>query len=127
MINQIYNAIFDRVDDQLTESVFDHVPENYNTFPFIKIDPLEVSENDTDDKPGFTGTVQITSYSRYKGSKEAANIALNIYNALNRYDMPDTAAYGFSTINQEFSNIITADDGLTRHGVQRFRIIFELL
>jgi hypothetical protein len=127
MINEIYNALFDRVDDQLTQDVFDHVPENYNTFPYIKIDPPQIDDNDTDDKAGFTGTIQITAFSRYKGSKEAADIALNIYNALNRYDMPDTSNYGFSTINQEFSNIITADDGLTRHSVQRFRIIFELL
>lgn len=127
MINEIFNALFDRVDAQLDEDVFDHVPENYNTFPYIKIDAPEVSANDADDKPGFTGTLQITTFSRYKGSKEAADIALNIYDALNRFDMPDTTNYGFSTINQEFSNIITADDGLTRHSIQRFRIIFELL
>ena len=127
MINEIYNAIYDRVDAQLTEAVFDHVPENYNTFPYIKISPLELSENDTDDRPGFSASVQITSYSRYKGSLEVATIALNIYNALNRYDMPDTALYGFSTIDQEFSNIITTDDGITRHSIQRFRIFFELL
>ena len=127
MINEVFDAIYDRVNAQLTEPVFDHVPENYSTFPYIKIDQPEMSDNDADDKPGFTGTIQITTYSRYKGSKEAADISLNIYNALNRYDMPDTSLYGFSTINQEFSNILTADDGITRHSVQRFRIIFELL
>ena len=127
MINEIYAAIFTRLSDQLSESVFDHVPENYNTFPYVKIAPPELSENDSDDKPAFTATIQITSYSRAKGSKQAAEIAFNIYSALNRYDMPDTASYGVSTIHQEFSNIITAPDGLTRHSVQRFRIIFELL
>lgn len=127
MINEIYSAIYARVDSQLAQPVFDHVPENYNTFPYIKIGPLELSENDTDDRAGFAATLQITTYSRYKGSSEAATIALNIYNALSRYDMPDTALYGFSTIDQEYSSIITADDGLTRHSVQRFKIFFELL
>ena len=127
MINEIYNAIYDRVNAQLSQEVFDHVPENHNTFPYIKIEPLELSPNDSDDKPGFDGVIQIVTFSRYKGSKQVSDIALNIYNALNRYAMADTASYGFSTIDEEFSNIITADDGLTRHSIQRFRIFFELL
>jgi len=127
MINEIYSAIYTRLDSQLTRPVFDHVPENENNFPFVRLDPLVLDENGTDTETGFTGTIQVITYSRYKGSKNVSEIMQECYDALHRYAISDTAGYSFSTIHLEFSNILLNDDGLTRHGVQRFRVIFEPL
>ena len=126
-MNEIYTAIFNKLNTDLTQPVLGHVPENYDTFPYVKLHPLELNENDTDTETGFVATVQVSTYSRYRGSKEAGEIQQAIYNLLHRVTMADTASYGFSTIQQSYSNILLDSDGLTRIGVQRFTVIFEPL
>ena len=127
MVNEIYAAIYARLDDQLTVPVFDHVPESEQGFPFVRLDAPELTENDVDDKPGYTATMTVIAYSRYRGTKEVSGIATDIHTALNRWAAPDTVSYSFSTIHQEFSSIVTESDGVTRMSLQRYRIIFEPL
>jgi hypothetical protein len=126
-MNEIYSAIYNKLDTDLTTPVFGHVPENEDGFPFVVVKPLESNNNDTDLETGFSSVVQIESYSRYRGSKEVSDLATSVYNSLHRVALPDTISYGISTIQQEFSNILTESDGLTRVSVQRFRVIFEPL
>ena len=126
-MNEIYSAIFTRLDTSLTYNVLGHVPENYSTFPYIKVNPLELSDNDTDTETGFSAVIQIESYSRYPGVKEVGEVQQAVYDLLHRATIADTASYGISTIHQEFSNILTESDGLTRVSVQRFIVIFEPL
>jgi len=126
-MNEIYAAIYSKLDADLTQPILDHAPENYDTFPYVKLHPLELDENDTDTETGFNATVQVSVYSRYRGSKEAADIQQSIYNSLHRVTLADTASYGISTIQQNYANILTDSDGLTRVGVQRFTVIFEPL
>ena len=126
-MNEIFEAVYDRLSAQLTVSVFDHVTQDYSTFPYVKMDALTLTERDTDFETGFTGTIQIMVYSDYRGSKEVAGINYEIYQALHRYDLPDTTTFGVTTINQSFSSIITENDGITRKSIQRFTILFEPL
>jgi len=126
-MNEIFKSIYDRLVAQLSEPVFDHVPQNHNSFPYVRIDPIESNGNDSDSENGFNATVQIIGFSRYRGSKEVAELQQNIYNALHRWGMPDTTSYGVSTIHQEFSTIALENDGQTRQSIQRFNIIFEPL
>ena len=126
-MNEIYSAIYNKLDTDLTTPVFGHVPENEDGFPFVVVKPLESSNNDTDTETGFDAIIQIEAYSRYRGSKEAADLQKQVYDALHRVTLGDTDSYGVSTMQQEFSNIVTDSDGLTRVGVQRFTVIFEPL
>jgi len=127
MVNEIYAAIYARLDDQLTVPVFDHVPESEQGFPFVRLDAPELTENDVDDKPGYTATMTVIAYSRYRGSKEIADLAKEVYDALHRWAAPDTTSYSFSTIHQDFSSIVTESDGVTRMSLQRYILIFEPL
>ena len=122
---EIYSAIFNKLDTDITTPVYGHVPENESAFPYIKVNPLANDNNDTDLETGFSSIIQIETYSRYRGITEVSGIADEIYNSLHRVSLPDTASYAFSTIHQEFSNILTESDGLTRVSVQRFKVIFE--
>jgi len=126
-MNEIYTAIFNAIDTSTATPVLGHVPENYDTFPYIKVNSLENQENDTDLETGFVSTIQIEVFSRYRGQKECADLQGVIYGALHRVTLPDTVSYGLSTVQQEFSTILTESDGLTRTGVQRFTVIFEPL
>ncbi len=128
-MNEIYSAIYDRLTSQLAESVYDHVPQdlNENNYPFVRVDSLEINNNDVDDKTGFSATIQIVGFSRYRGVKEVSNIADSVYNSLNRFNFPDTSNYGISGIEETIRKIIVQSDGLTRNSVQRYELNFEPL
>jgi hypothetical protein len=126
-MNEIYTAIFSKLNTDLVEPVLGHVPENYDAFPFVKLHPLELNENDTDTETGFSATFNVNCYSRYRGAKEVSELQQSVYNSLHRVALGDTVSYGISTIQQSYSNIVLDSDGLTRIGLQRFTIIFEPL
>jgi len=126
-VNEIYAAIYTKLSTDLTQSVFDDVPQDNYNFPYVRIDPIALNNAGTDLENGFNATVQIIGFSQYKGSKEIVTMATDIYNSLHRYAFPDTASFGISTIHQEFSTIALESDGLTRQSIQRFNIIFEPL
>ena len=128
-MNEIYQAIYNRLVSQLTESVYDHVPQDLpdSDYPFVRLDPVQPANNDVDDKSGFIATIQVVSYSRYRGSKEIATLADNVYNALHRFDFANTTTYGISDCIEAFRTIKTQPDGLTRNAVQQYQILFEPL
>jgi len=126
-MNEIFTAVYMRLSSTLSVDVFDHVPQDYNVFPYVRIDPLTNNNNDTDFETGFISTVQIIGFSQYKGSQEVALLNSDIYDALHRYALPDTLSFGISTIHQTFSTIALEPDGKTRQSIQRFTIIFEPL
>lgn len=128
-MNEIYKAIYDRLTSQISESVYDHVPQdtNNNDYPFVRLDPVQLQENDADSETGFIGTVQVICYSRYRGSKEVVDLANSVYNALHYYSFADTTSFGITAMFQTSSTTTMLDDGLTRTSIQRFTIIFEPL
>lgn len=126
-MNEIFKAIYDRLTLLLTEPVFDHVPQDENNYPFVRVDNIQPVTNDTDTETGFIATVQIVGFSRYRGSKEINNLSDSVYAALNRWDMPNTTTYGITGINETFRQLAVQPDGLTRNSVQQYEIIFEPL
>lgn len=104
--------------------IYSYVPEGTEP-PYVHVGYLDSDENDTDTETGFISDVIISVYSRYRGFKESAGLQKEIYDALHRVSLSDTASFCISTIQQESSNIVTDSDGLTRVGVQRFTVIFE--
>ena len=126
-MNEIFKAIFTKLSTDLAEPVFDDVPQDVYNFPYVRIDPITLDQDDTDTESGFSGTVQIIGFSQYKGSKEIVDLTLDIYNSLHRAVLPEPDSYGISTIDQEFSTIALEADGLTRQSIQRFNVVFEPL
>lgn len=114
----IQGAIFTKLST-LATPVYDEVPQN--TPPaFIVTGDLNMNEYDGDDFTGFDGTIQIDTFTTYRGKKQCADIMSGIYDALHRSELTITG-YTWLGIDCEYSDIIRESDGLTRHGVQRFR------
>ena len=128
-MNEVYKAIYDRLVAELTQNVYGHVPQDLpdSDYPFVRLDPIESANADTDDKSGFAATIQVIGFSRYRGSKQIEEMADDVYAALQRWDMPDTTTYGVSSITENFRTIATQPDGLTRNAVQQYQLIFEPL
>ena len=119
----IYSAL--NGDSNLTStlgaSVFDDVTEGTST-PFITIGEETATEFDTKDLAGSENTINIHIWSEYKGSKETKQIMDRVHDLLHDSSLSVT---GFNLVNMrfEFSDIIRDPDGVTRHGVMRFRAV----
>lgn len=126
-MNEIFAAIYTRLNDQLAVTVFDHVDQDTQDYPFVNIDPIQTVDDDTINTTGFEATVQIISYSRYRGTKEINDLIDNIYSALHQWEMPNTSSYAIGNLIEQSRNVFTQPDGLTRNSVQTFLLYFEPL
>jgi hypothetical protein len=124
----IQEAVFKRLKDyepltDLISAVYDHVPQNA-VYPYVVIGDDTSIAWDTDDSLGSESTLTIHVWSRLRGRKETKLIQEQIYNALNRYELEITGLHTIDIIS-EFAETFLDADGITRHGVQRFRLITE--
>ena len=105
----------------LGASIFDEVPEDAST-PYVTIGEDTSIDYSTKDHDGADVTVNIDVWSEYKGSKETKQIIDRIHDLLHDSNLSIT---GFNLVNLrfEFSDILRDPDGVTRHGVIRFRAI----
>jgi hypothetical protein len=102
-------------------SVFDDVPED-TSYPYITLGEDNITEFGTKDLDGTTNTLTIHIWSEYKGSKETKQIMDRVHDLLHDSSL---SVSGFNLINMrfEFSDIMRDPDGITRHGVMRFRAV----
>jgi hypothetical protein len=119
----IQEAVFERLAAQPNLTVYDDVPKN-KTFPYVVVGEDTHVPFDTDDSLGAESTVTIHVWSRYRGKKEAKDIQGVVYDALTRQDLT-IAGYDLITIEFDYSDVMLDADGITRHGVQRFRFLTE--
>ena len=115
----VYNAL--NGNSSLTSSVsgiFDFVPES-TTFPYVKVGDQTMVDDGTKNKKGSDFTLIVHTFSRYRGSKEIKEIMSLVYDILHESSL--TISGAMNNMRFEFSDIIKETDGLTTHGVQRFR------
>jgi hypothetical protein len=124
---QLQKTIFDVLngDSNLTStlgaSVYDFVPDS-TAFPYVKLGEETAIDNGTKTLQGNEHTLVIHSFSRYRGSKQIKEIMSRIYALLHESSL---SVSGASLVNLrfEFADVIKENDGLTSHGLQRFRAV----
>ena len=119
---EIQQAVFDALGAEGLR-VYDHVPSDA-AFPYVVIGEDTHIPFDTDDSLGAESTVTIHVWSRYRGKKEAKELQASIYSALTRAEL-SIDSYDLITIEFEYSDVLLDPDGITRHGVSRFRFLTE--
>jgi len=118
----VYNALIG--NNPLTtklggNNIYDFVPEN-TSFPYVKVGDQTMVDDGTKDKKGSDFTLIVHTFSRYRGSKEIKEIMSLIYDVLHESSLSVSGAS--NNMRFEFSDIIKESDGLTTHGMQRFRV-----
>tara|TARA_R110000796_G_scaffold149072_2_gene265946 strand:+ start:1236 stop:1640 length:405 start_codon:yes stop_codon:yes gene_type:complete len=105
----------------LGAAVYDYVPDS-SAFPYVKLGEETALDNGTKSLQGNEHTLVIHSFSRYRGSKQIKEIMSRIYALLHESSL---SVSGASLVNLrfEFSDVIKENDGLTSHGLQRFRAV----
>ena len=120
---ELQKAIYTRLSTGSSYTVYDEVPSGA-AYPYRVIgDDTEIDDS-TDSNIGSEATVTIHTWSIVAGFSEIKAMADDIYSLLNRYDLPIS---GVNTVGvtREYSRPIRDPDGITRHGVQRFRVNYD--
>ena len=123
---ELQKSIFNALDgdstlQNLVTDVYDFVPEN-TAFPYVKVGEETSIDNGTKTLQGNEHTLVIHTFSRYRGSKEVKEIMSRIYALLHESSLSVTGA-SLVNLRFEFSDVIKENDGLTSHGLQRFRAV----
>lgn len=106
-----------------TAAVYDHVPQNA-TFPYLVVGNPDGVGHDTDDTLGWDADLTIHAWSRFRGQEEVERIQRETDNAINRAE-PTIVDARIVTLHRIEARELLDDDGLTRHGIHRFRAIIE--
>ncbi len=118
------NATINDVSGNSITGVFDDVPEN-TAYPYVVIGEETATNIDTKDKDAHEHTLTIHVWSQYRGRKEIKNIMSSVYTTLHNASITVSGA-SLVNIRHEFENTLTEADGITRHGVMRFRaVVFD--
>ena len=112
-------------DNTLTSTlgagVYDEVTEGA-TYPFVALGEETAIDYSTKDLDGGETTINVHIWSQYKGSKETKQIMDRIHDLLHDSNLSVTG-FNLRNLRFEFSDIMRDPDGVTRHGVMRFRAI----
>ena len=103
----------------LVNGIFDSVPEG-QTLPVVIIGAQSTSDNGSKNLDGRDYIFNVDVYSDYIVMKEIKNIQKEIYRLLHESSLSVSGA-SFVDCRCEFTTDILEDDGITRHGVMRFR------
>lgn len=114
-------AIFGYLKATLSNPVFDNVPQE-TTAPYFSLGfPISTSY-ETDGRVGLNILMPIHSWSEYHGKGEVLLMQREVYAALHRAKLTITG-YNCISILQENETMNLDPDGVTRHGIQQFRIL----
>lgn len=120
--SSIYTALnVSAITSTLACGVYDEVVEG-NSYPFITLGEETAIDYSTNNLVGAETTINIHIWSRYKGSKQTKEIMDKVHDLLHDVSL---SVSGVNLINLrfEYSDIMRDPDGITRHGVMRFRAI----
>ena len=118
----VYSALnVSAITTTLSCGVHDEVVQG-NSYPFITLGEETAIDYSTNNLVGAETTINIHIWSRYKGSKETKEIMDKVHDLLHDVNLSVT---GVNLINLrfEYTDIMRDPDGITRHGVMRFRAI----
>lgn len=117
------------VNNSSLPAIYDAVPQVKDSgsdlpFPYVTLGDDTMLDWDTDTSVGKEATITIHSWSRYRGRLEVKDIQGAIYEALHLSQL-NVSGYHTVLCLSEYSESLLDPDGLTRHGVQRFRLIID--
>lgn len=122
---ELQTAIYSALNSGQVAPVYSqgNVPDNASD-RYIIIGNDTMIEWDTDGRTGFEGTIVIHTWDTTSSNRSflpLKEIMGDVYNLLHRAEL-SFISYNSIGLDFEFSETFLDPDGLTRHGVQRFRV-----
>lgn len=107
--------------DDASVSVFDDVPEE-TSYPYVVIGEETANNISTNTVDAVEHTISVHAWSQYRGRREIKEIMESCYNLLHNADITVEGA-SLINIKHEFATTLSENDGITRHGIMRFRVV----
>ncbi|MCK9993628.1 MAG: hypothetical protein Dbin4_02148 [Alphaproteobacteria bacterium] len=118
---ELQQAIFARLDLLLAEPVYDHVPQNA-PFPYVVVGDATATAWGAGDLDGESHAMSIHIWSRYQGRKEMKQLMAAIITALNGVAL-SLSGHQLVDLRFVFADEFPDPDGISRHGLVRFRAV----
>ncbi len=122
---ELQKAVYARLNGDTTlvttlgASVYDDTPDKSN-YPYVVIGECTEVPNDTMGTTGRDMTLTIHAWSQKPGKKQVKDILSRIDQLLDRWT-PTVVGWNSVQMLFEFSESFRDEDGITRHGVARYR------
>lgn len=123
---ELQKAVYARLSGDATlvttlgARVYEDVPDSA-AFPYVAIGDDTEAPNDTMGVTGRDSTITIHSWSQYRGKKQIKEIQNRVDALLDRWS-PSLTGWNAVQMLQEFFETFMDPDGITRHGVSRYRL-----
>ena len=103
--------------------LYDHVPEDA-AFPYVELGEVSARRFDSTSRSGLDCALTLNVWSRYGGRREAKQILDAIYGVLHDGSL---SVAGNAHVLTSFQSAETRRDadGLTYHGIARYRVIVQ--
>lgn len=120
----LQEALYSRLNGDSTlggliTGVYDAVPDD-TALPIVVIGPASTSDDGSKTLDARDYIFNVDVWSDYRGMKETKNISQRVYTLLHEHDLSVSGA-SLIDLRCEFSSEVLENDGVTRHGVMRFR------
>lgn len=125
---ELQDAAFDRLAADATletllgaaDRILDDAPEK-QAYPYIIVGEDSELPNETMGTVGVEQTLVFHIWSQYKGSKQVKQIHARMKALLHRWQ-PTASGWDTTQMLFEFFEIVRDPDGITRHGISRYRV-----
>lgn len=107
-------------------AVFTTPPQDFNGDPYIVISDTLLNTEDNDNGFRFNGITNIHIWSDNRDMAIVGGLQKAVYDALHHYELP-MVDYSIIDLYQEYSNILLDPDGISSHGIQRFRVNLQTI
>ena len=101
-------------------AILDDIPSETN-YPYIVIGEETSIDADTKNLAGAEHTITIHSWSQYSGQKEIKIMEAWLVDKLHEKSIPLPRAT-IVNMRREFYQVLVEVDGITRHGISRYRV-----
>ena len=105
--------------------IYDHTPPA-TAFPYLVLGEATSTPFDAKTENGMEQTLTLHTWSRARGLKETKQVMAAVTNALDDQAL-SLSGHTLLSLRVEFGTTSLENDGLTRHGVQRFRAITQAI
>lgn len=129
----VQRALYQALDAALSVPVLDYVPPGQAT-PYVTIGDITTVEDGTKTEDGQEHTANVHVWTQaHRGRKAARDLMSAIYDALHNSESlqiddggsPPVASWGLVMCKHEYAEVNPDPDGITMHGVTRFRIVTQ--
>lgn len=117
----IQAAVYDKLTGGISTPVYDDVPQD-SAFPYVVIGDDTSIPFDDDCGSGFESTLTLHVWSTHKGRQEVKRIMASIYVTMHRQSLTLPDGY-LIMMDFDYQDSFLDPDGVTRHGVIRFRLL----